>query len=315
MSFMDVRSLEVFVAAAQSLNFTEAGRTLGISQPAVSQQIQSLEDYMGVNLFKRSRVGLRLTTAGESLLPLAEEILIKLRQAEAAVRSAEGSLAGDLLIGVCATVGMYILPHIVARFRALYPDIHVLTSAVEREILYQGIASGDLDLGITDLRLEDYPAQYQPLFTDRLVLVAPRNHPWVGRHRVSAHELLDEAFICRESASACRAAVGTALAEYGIGVSQLHIVMEVPNADALAMAVEHGVGLSFVSLLTAMPRVKLGRLAIVQMEDFHLKTDVEIVSSAERGASPAGRAFCDFVRSEEIQDLVKALAEGEPQLT
>ena len=89
--------------------------------------------------------------------------------------------------------------------------------------------------------------------------------------------------------------------------------MEVPNADALAMAVEHGVGLSFISLLTAMPRVKLGRLAIVQMEDFHLKTDVEIVHPAPHEISPAGRAFCEFVASEEIQDLLTALAQGASQ--
>ncbi len=314
MSMMDVRSLEVFVVAAQHLNFTEAGRALGVTQPAVSQQIRSLEDYLGVELFKRSQVGLNLTTAGEILLPLAQEILIKLRQVEATVRSTEGSLMGDLLIGVSATVGAYILPHIVARFRALHPDIHVLTSLVEREALYQGIASGAFDLGITDLRLERHSAQYQPLFTDRLVLVTPVNHPWVGRPRVSAHELLSEAFICRESASACRAAVSATLAEYGIGVNQLQIVMEVPNADALAMAVEHGVGLSFISQLTAMPRVKLGRLAIVQMEDFQLKNDVEIVCHAERTTSPVGQAFCEFVRSEEIQNLLEALAIGEAQL-
>jgi DNA-binding transcriptional LysR family regulator len=122
--------------------------------------------------------------------------------------------------------------------------------------------------------------------------------------------LLSERFVCREADSACRKAVSEELERLGMSIEQLNAVMEVGNSEALAMAVEHGIGVSFLSLLAAMPRLALGRLAIVKVEGMDLRVPVEFVHSGTRAASPVQIKFLEFVNHPQNRPLVEMLAEG-----
>jgi DNA-binding transcriptional LysR family regulator len=310
MNNMELHTLRVFLEAAKTLNFTEAARALEITQPAVSMQIRSLEDYLQVKLFERDPHGLRLTKAGQALVPMARQIMEMVISTEESIRASVSQVGGELVIGSSATAGKYILPYIVARFQRTYPDVHVSIPVTDRRTMMEYIVSGRMDLGVTSMRMPEYDVNYTAFFTDHLALIAPSFHPWAHRDAVEPHELAGERFICREPESACRTTVSAALAPLGVDMTDLDTVMEVGSAEALAMAVEHGIGLSFVPILAAVPRVALGRLMIVRIKGVELRNAIEIVSSRTRAASPAAARFVEFVSQPQNHALIQILAEG-----
>jgi DNA-binding transcriptional LysR family regulator len=310
MDILDIQSLRIFLEAARTLNFTEAGRLLGLSQPAVSMQIRSLEEHLQVQLFERNPRGLLLTRAGQALVPRAEQIINLVVSTEQNIRVPEGELAGDLAIGCSSTAGQYLLPHVVAQFRRRYPRVNVTIPVVGRSVLMERVASGEYDMGMTSLRVAGFDVDYHSFVTDHLALIAPASHPWARRESIRAEELCGEPFICRVPDSACRQIVTAGLEQVGLSVSDLDIVMEVGSAEALAMAVEHGIGLAFLSMLAAVPRISLGRLATVQVEGLDLRNPVEIVTPRNRAPSPVVTRFVEFVNQPPIRARMQALAEG-----
>jgi DNA-binding transcriptional LysR family regulator len=310
MDILDIQSLRIFIEAARTLNFTEAGRLLGLSQPAVSMQIRSLEEHLQVQLFERNPHGLLLTRAGQALVPKAEQIVNLVVSTEQSIRVPDGELAGDLAIGCCSTAGQYLLPHVVAQFRRRYPRVNVTIPIVSRDALMERITSGEYDVGMTSLRVTGFDVDYHHFVTDHLSLIAPASHPWARRESIQPHELCGEPFICRVPDSACRQIVSAGLERLGLLVSELEIVMEVGSAEALAMAVEHGIGLSFLSILAAVPRISLGRLATVQVEGLDLRNPVEIVTPRNRAPSPVAASFVEFINQPQVRAQMQALAEG-----
>ena len=307
---LDIHALQVFLEAARTENFTKAGQALNLSQPAVSMQIRSLEDYLGVELFERDGRSIRLSKSGQALVPLAEQVVQMALSVEESIRHSEGEVAGNLVIGCNESSAMYVLPHLVARFQRLYPDVYVSIPIVSRPEMVERLASGDYDLGVAAIRVPGHAVSYRHFFTDQLKLVAASSHPWARRESIEAHELMSERLVCREPDSACRRAVARGLEPLGMTFDQLNPVMEVGSPEALAMAVEHGIGVSFVSLLAAMPRLSLGRLAIIEVEGLELGVPVEFVQCATRATSPVLNRFLEFVDHPNSRPLIEMLAQG-----
>lgn len=307
---LDIHALRVFLEAAKTENFTEAGRSLNLTQPAVSMQIRSLENYLQIELFERDGRNIRLTKEGQALVPMAQQIVQMAINTEESIRASNGRVVGNLTIGCSTASGKYILPHLVARFQRLYPDVHVSIPVVGRERVLDGVTSGEYDLGVVSQREPGADVTYTPFFRDKLVLIAPVTHHWARRGSIRPEELMTERFICREPGASCRLITRRELAKLGVDTEQFDIVMEVGNPEALAMAVEHGIGVSFVSLLAANPRLMLGRLAIVEVEGLDLCNDIEMVCACARPASTVQSHFLEFVAQPQNHLMINMLAEG-----
>jgi DNA-binding transcriptional LysR family regulator len=311
MDELDIQTLRIFLEASHTLNFTEAGRNLGLSQPAISMRIRDLEEHLKVKLFDRNSQGLQLTRAGGQLVSRARQIIDLVVQTEESLRIEEGDVAGELVIGSSATVGKYILPQVVSQFRRQHPNVMVSIPIVPRQTMMDCVISGDYDLGVTSLRVPKYDVEYVNLATDHLSLIAPTGHPWAKRDTIEPHELYAEQFICREPESACRYVVSEGLKKVGLDITDLEIVMEVGSAEALAMAVQHGIGLAFVSRLAALPYVALGRLAWVHIEGIELHNTIELVRVRGRSASAVRSRFEAFLHQPHIQAQIQGIAAGQ----
>lgn len=308
---LDTHALRVFLEAARTENFTEAGRVLNLTQPAVSMQVKTLEDYLQVKLFERSGRKMKLTKVGQSLLPMAQQIVQLAINTEEAIRASTDKVVGNLVVGSSSAAANYILPNIVMRFQRLYPDVSVSIPVVSRETMMERVACGDYDLGVTTMREPDYDVGYAPFFVDELVLVSPSSHPWSRESAIDPADLLHERFICREPQSGCRAKVAEGLSRLGLNVEQLQMVMEIGSAEALAMAVENGLGMSFVSKPIAVSRLPLGRLSIVHVKGLELTSPVELVYSPVHAASLARTKFLDFVKHPQTRSMIDMLAQGQ----
>ncbi len=202
---LNLSEMQVFTVAAETENFSEAARRLHLSQPAVSQQIRSLENYLDVELFLRSGRGVALTDAGEVLLPLARELLDLSRRIEETMRSLEGRVVGHLAIGCTTTAGKYMLPLAAAAFGQHHPDVQVTIEMCHCASIVEPLLAQEVHLGISSTKIVHRDMESQPFFTDHVVLVVPANHPFAQRSSVSPVELVDQPFILwEEGSSTCR---------------------------------------------------------------------------------------------------------------
>lgn len=299
---LNLLQVQLFAVAAETENFSEAGRRLHLSQPAVSQQIRSLEQYLGIELFHRLGRGVRLTNAGQVLLPMARDLLDLSQHIEQNMRSLEDQVAGHLVIGCTTTAGKYMLPFVAASFSQRHPNVRVTIEMCSSEPIEDILLAQRVHVGISNTKIVHRDIECQPFFNDRVVLVVPADHPFAGRSSVQPVELLNQPFILREEAcSTCRI-VQEGLAEQGVSLHQLRVVMVVGNAEAIEMAVEHGLGLAFISRLAARHGLELGRLVEVPVEGLHLERPLYAVRSSCLTKTPAQNRFWDFV--EECQEEI-----------
>ena len=308
---LDVYALKVFLEAAKIGSFTDAAEALNVTQPAVSHHIKSLEDFLQVPLFERVGRRVQLTQAGQSLVPLAQQAVHLVMGIEDTMRNPEGKVEGDLTIGCSEPSVHYLLPHLMARFKRIYPDVSISISVVSQEALLQKIVHGECDLGIAGTRyLRECNLHSIELYQDQFVLVAPTDHLWAQRQVISPSELASEPFVCCEAHSTCRRAVGSALAKLGFDIGQMRVVMETGSPEGQAMAVEHGIGMSFMPLVAAIQRLPMGRLAIIQVDGIMCKNAVYLVYSTARAPSPVQEQFVKFLNIPQTQLMIDTLAQG-----
>ena len=181
---MELRQLRYLLTIAETGNFTRAAEQLYVTQSALSQQIQSLEQEVGAVLLDRSRRGARLTTAGEILSRHAERIMLEIDQASIALRELNGLQRGELRLGVVQTVNSYFIPTLITEFAARYPDIRLQVEELSADDIESGLENGDLQVGISFVPPTLPSIRYADLFTEELTLVIRRDHPLAKAHSV-----------------------------------------------------------------------------------------------------------------------------------
>lgn len=240
---MELRHINGFVAVAQELHFGRAAARLHIAQPALSQQIAALEKSLGVTLFDRSTRSVRLSSAGERFLPLAQRILLDVETAMRAVKSG-GDLVGRVSIGFAGVSAHVVLPHLARAVRAQHPGIDLrLIGQVYSGEAANRVAEGSIDLGLVRLPLNRPGLTSYTLQKERLVAAVPRDHRLAKRKRVALEELAQEPFVAFPGmgGSAMRAALERAMQDVGCIP---HIVQEAPDSLTILDLVAAGVGVT-----------------------------------------------------------------------
>lgn len=305
---LNVHEMNVFLVAAETQNFSEAARQMHMTQPAVSMQIQALEQRLGVPLFERSGRRIRLSEAGEALTPLARDLVNMSLHIEETMKSLSGEVVGHLKIGCSTTGGKYILPQLIAHFRRMHPRVHVTVYNSGRDHVMQMLCDGLTHISVVSSLVNCRDAEFQPFFSDRVVLIVPVDHPWASRDSIALQQLRDAVFILRDDTAGTRQVMEEGLLEHGIHLDDLKVVMELGNAEAIEMAVEEGIGVSFVSWLVAQRGVQLGRIKIVEIEGLNLERKIYMAYHIRRAATNAQAEFWNFVHKPVNETLLKLAA-------
>jgi DNA-binding transcriptional LysR family regulator len=300
--------LNIFLNVAETLSFTEAAKRLHISQPAVSMQISNLESRLNTALFDRSGRNISPTEAAEVLLPMAREMLNYATHIEETMASLHGSLTGHLQVACSTSAGKYILPHLIARFRELHPDVRVTVSVCTAESAIEHVCDARSQLGILSSEAGCRDVEYRHFFTDRVVLIAPRQHPWVKRRSIKPQELVGQPFILREETAGTRRVMQAGLLEHGIRVHDLDVVMELGNSEAIESSVEAGIGIAFVSRLVAKRGIDAGHIAEVPVVGLDLRRELNMIRNSRRAQTRIQAAFWDYVHAPENDEVLKMAA-------
>ncbi len=301
---LDIDEVQIFLAAAEAGSFSAAARRLQMSQPAVSMQIRSLEKRLGGKLFSRAGRHIRLTEAGEALIPMARELVHLSTYAEETIASLQGQIIGLLKLACSTTAGKYVLPRLFAGFVARYPGVRVTCHVVSGELALDLLRQGEAHIVITSLREPYKDLEYRPLITEPVVLITPPDHCWARRGLITVDELTQGRFIAREVTSGTQQAVIQALAEHDLPLSALNTVMTLGNSEAIYLAVAEGIGVAFVSRRAAAEGIASGRVAEVAVEGLAIVQQLYLVRHASRAATSAQAAFWEHVYAPENKALL-----------
>ena len=195
---LGIHELQVFVAAAETENFSAAARKLQLSQPAISFQIQSLEQQLNVQLFQRIGRRISLTEAGRDLLPMAREMINYSAHIEESMCARQGVVKGCVQIGCSTSPGKYVLPHLIGAFRQRFPDVQCSVHVMDRRSVEERLLAQQIHIGVLGLRTRNSDLECWPFFMDRLILIVAPTHCWADRRKVSPAQLQDAQWIFRE---------------------------------------------------------------------------------------------------------------------
>ena len=292
---MDIRALEVFSKIVELRSFSKAAEAVHLTQPTVSGHIKALEEELDVKLFDRLGKAVVPTKVGELLYSYAKRILDLRKEAVQALAEHLGALKGELVIGASNNPGSYVLPPLLARFKAGHPGVSVTLKVGDSQEIARGIASGIYELGAVGAKWDDDRLRCEKFVEDELYLVVPPKHPWANRSSVQLKELLNEPFIMREQGSGSRKIMEQALQVKGIDPARLRVVAELGSAEAVRQAVQAGAGIAFLSRWAIQHDLECGLLKSVPVKDLSLKRDFYLIVHRLRSLSPLGKAFLAFL--------------------
>jgi DNA-binding transcriptional LysR family regulator len=192
---MELKHLRSFLAVAERLSFIRAAEHLHLSQPALSSQIQNLEDELGVTLFFRTRRVVRLTPEGEVFVEEARATLACAEQAIERVQKASRGEVGHLHIAFVSSAALEIVPRIVAAVRRKLPQVSVEIRNMHTSVQLQGLRDGTVDIGFVRLPLQHDDLNLQVIHREPFAIVLPKSHPLAKRARIKLSDLRDESFV------------------------------------------------------------------------------------------------------------------------
>lgn len=294
---MDDFRLRVFIAAAKSCSFTKASEQLCISQPAVSKHIGELESRYKVQLFVRRGSRLSLTTAGEILLGFAEHIADEYRRLEYEMGLCTCHIEGELRLGASTTIAQYLLPSILARFTARFPEVRISMLSGNSGQVEQALDAHAIDLGIVESMSRRQGLHYTHLCDDELVLVAGTNSVHAHTESVSLDELKQIPLVLREDGSGTLEVIAAALTAKRIKLSTLHIVMRLASTEGIKSFVRNSDAMAIVSVISVVEELRSGTLRIVDIEELPLCREFAFVTPTGE-TNPLAQQFADFATAQ-----------------
>jgi len=290
---MNFSQLRAFLAVVDRRGISRATDDLALTQSAVSRQIQSLEQSLGMKLFVRQRRSLILTDAGRIVLEHGRRILRGVGEIQDALDGLKGLKRGHLRIGAASTIGTYLLPEPLGAFKGQFPGIEITLEIANKAETLRRLLAQEIDVGFAgppiaapDLVAEEY-------LTDELLLITAPIHPLAGSPSVRARDLADEVFIMRERGSGTREIMEEELVRAGL---QIRKMMELGSAEAIKQAVAANLGVSLVSRYAITLEILTGRLCSASVEDLRLTRQLYAVYRRQGPLTWAAGAFMEFLR-------------------
>ncbi len=285
-SRISISQLESFVTVAELSSYRRAAERLRTSQPTLTNQILSLEGMMGVQLFERSRAGTLLTAVGRDLLPGARRVLEEVQGLVDQVEATSRGPAGTYRLGVTPTLGPYFLPHVLPAIHRRYSALRLYVREGAPMALEAGLASGDFDLILTALPVEEPRLTVVPLFREPLKLVLPADHPLAKRSRIDRRDLVGESVLTIESHHHFHRQIADLCERLGAHVRRDY---EGTSLDTLRQMVVMGMGVAFLPSLYI--RSEIHRPRELRVTSVHGEVIERTHALAWRASSPARTLF------------------------
>ncbi|UPK42169.1 selenium metabolism-associated LysR family transcriptional regulator [Paenibacillus pabuli] len=296
---MNFHQLHIFYTVAEKGSFSAAAQALHMTQPAVTMQIQSLEDYFGTKLLHRSTKKIELSEAGRTLLPHAKRSVELVRQTDEAMSAFTQMLQGRLQLGASLTIGEYVLPRMLGPFARQYPDISIVMKVMNTTQIMDDILKHQLNFGLIEAQVHHPDMIVEPVMQDELKLVVPAGHALADHGEVELEDVLNYAFVLREKGSGTRQVMEDQLQKRNIDPQDMNVVMELGSTGAVKSAVEAGVGITMVSPSSVQHELALGLVHIVDIRGLEFKRQFYAIHLKSSLLPLSAVAFLNYLRQQE----------------
>lgn len=292
---MQLGQFDLFCQVARVKSFSKAAKLLHISQPAISAQIHSMEEFYGIKLFERTPHGVTLTSAGEILFDYAKQILELHDELERKLAGMADEKNQRLIIGATATVGSHALACGIWTFKDKYPDLHISLEIGSLQDMVARIDDHTIDLAIIECPIFNYKGlTKKSVFTDELVAIVPNNEQWTNKKSVTIDELTKHRLILPEEGSELQSILDEALAPLKMKFTDLKPRTTISNSNAIKSAVEKGHGVSVCLRLTVQRELRHGIVLALPIENITQSVEYNLVYRDAELSSIAKR-FIRFI--------------------
>ncbi len=292
---MDTRQLTAFCEVVERRSFSGAAARLGVTQPAVSQQVRALEQRLGQQLLDRSgrrveptEAGLRLYRGAQRMLALEEQLLEELAEPDA-------PLHGTLEIGASTGPAAIVLPLLLCEFQRGNPALRVELNVSDTQSIVGLVADRRLELGIVGAARRHRSVAFEPFFRDEVILACPPGHPFAGR-TIELDRLREGPLILMQQGAGVRQMVEDELRRSGRRLRDLEVPLELGLQESVRSAVQGGFGVAFISRRAVESELAAGTLAEARVRGLDLAREISIARASGRTGSSAGQSFVTFAR-------------------
>ena len=268
--------LRLFGQVVEEQSFTVVARKLGISQPAVSNQMRALEEKLGVKLLYRKGKGFALTPEGETVHRHALHLIDEWTELIREIGGSEKVMHGKVHIGASHIPGEYLLPKYIASFRKLYPEIKFKLSIGDSLDMAEKVLAHEVDFAVVGAVFDTEKLTSEFWLKDELGFVVPCDTSFTSRH-IDLNTLKRDPMIIRETGSGHRRALEEALVKRGLDLNDFNIALEVGSTEAVKNAVRAGIGYSFLSKHALESGEKHG-LEWINVEDLAIERGVYLLT-------------------------------------
>jgi len=293
---MDTRQLAAFCAVVERKSFSQAAERLGVTQPAVSLQIRSLEQRLGRQLLDRSGRRVEPTEAGRRLYASAQRVLAAeehlLDDLDA---DDEGAITGTLELGASTGPGGTVVPLLLCQFQEQYPDMGVRLTVSDTQTVVDRVAERELELGIVGAGRRHRGVAFEPFFRDEVVLACPSDHRFAGK-TVSLDDLKGEKLIVMQEGAGVRQVIEDELRKAGMRLRDLDVRLELGLQESVRSAVVAGHGIAFISRLAIEADLAAGRVAIARVRGLDPVREIFLARATGRSETRAARSFVAFAQ-------------------
>ncbi len=302
-----VRQLQVFVDAAEMLSFARVAERLRLTPSAVSFQIRQVEQQTGFTLFERIGRRVALTEAGRVLLGYARPVLRSMRDMDQAMAALKGVNGGQVRLGLVSTA-KYLVPHLIARFRAGCPGVMVSLREGNRNTIVALLTKGDIDLAIMGQPPADADVVAEKFAPHPSVIVAHPAHPLCNQPALAPLALSGEWFVIREEGSGTRSLSDEFFRASGFTP---RVAMETSSNEMIKQSVIAGMGLALISRHTVSLELSLGLLRVLSVQGFPVMRSWFVVQRRTSPLLPVQAGLRDYLLRQG-QPIIDEIGRGHP---
>jgi DNA-binding transcriptional LysR family regulator len=298
---MENFKLKVFRVVANTLNFRRAADELHLTQPAVTSQVKTLEESLGIALFDRIGRDINLTPAGIVLLQYVRQIEAVTNEAVAALAMFGGQEGIELSIGASHTIAVYLLPKLLSQLISDWPKLRIHVMGGSTNEVLQALTTHQVGIGLIEAPAFRPDLKIEVFGEDELTLIVRPDHRWAKKRLLRAAELVQSPILLREAGSGMRHFVEEYLERNSVLRQQLHTAIDMNSTEGIISAVEAGLGAGFVPCMALEKALRIGSVKAIELENGPIKRQLSIVLL--NGPDPKGP----------VGQLLELLREGAAQ--
>jgi len=267
---MDTRQLAAFCEVVDRKSFSQAAERLGVTQPAVSLQVRSLEKRLGTKLLDRSGRRVEPTEAGQRLYRASQRMLALEGQLLEELSGEDSELRGELALGASTGPGGTVVPLLLCEFGEHHPDVRVRLTVSDTQSVVDRVADRELELGAVGAARRHRGVVFEPFFRDELVLAVPPGHAFAGR-TISLDDLRSAPLIVMQDGAGVRQVIEDELRTVGVRLRDLDVRAELGLQESVRSAVAAGHGVTFISRTALDADLAAGTIASARVVELRYR--------------------------------------------